>query len=172
MEYTSLSKKAKPVLFVTALVQALLVGGCLTAALVVLADEIGFAFALYYRYTAVQTLVIAGLWGLCLLWAIVVPPVRFRRYKYKIAHDRIEIIEGLFYIRRTMVPIDRIHQIDIVRGPLDSRFGLAKVTVTTAGATATMRFLELEKAEEICETLNATVTAKLRARQNKGEENV
>ena len=110
---------------------------------------------------------------LCVLataWAVIAPMVRFRRYRYKSAEDRIEIREGIFYIRRTMVPIDRIHQIDIVRGPLDSRFGLAKVTLTTAGGVATMRFLELEKAEEICETLNRTITRKLRKEQ--GDDHV
>lgn len=156
MDYIPLSKKARPVLFVTAAVQALAFAGVCSVAL--------WAIPLYGagNINLIRILVTAVVVLLALAWTILAPTVRFRRYRYRIADDRIEIVEGIVYIRRTVVPIDRIHQIDIVRGPLDSRFGLAKVTVTTAGATATMRFLELDKAESICETLNSTVTQKLR----------
>ena len=164
MNYTPLSHKAKPVLFITAVLQALLTGGALCAGIYLLP---------IYGYGMLQSLRIwlcAGVALLAALWAIISPIVRFRRYRYCIADDRIEIVEGIVYIRRTMVPIDRIHQIDIVRGPVDNRFGLAKVTVTTAGATATMRFLELEKAESICEMLNTVITQKLRSA--KGDSHV
>lgn len=161
MQYNPLSKKAKPVLIITAVLQSLLAGAVVCAGL----------FALpAYGYGILRALLCAAVGLLALVWAIASPIVRFRRYRYLIADDRIEIVEGILFIRRTVVPIDRIHQIDIVRGPLDSRFGLAKVTVTTAGATATMRFLELDKAESICETLNSTVTQKLR--NKKGEQDV
>lgn len=161
MQYTSLSKKAKPVLFITAVLQGLLAGGALCA---------GIYFLPVYGYGILRACLWAGIGVTSLLWMILSPVVRFRRYRYLIADDRIEIIEGIIYIRRTIVPIDRIHQIDITRGPIDTRFGLAKVTVTTAGATASMRFLELDKAEAICETLNTVVTQKLR--NQKGEQDV
>lgn len=164
MEYQGLSKKAKPVLLVTAAVQAILFSAILLFCIVF----IGNPSSLQHEPIRLTAAIITVLLGI--VWLVVSPMVRFRRYKYKIASDRIEIIEGIFFIRRTLVPIDRIHQIDIVRGPIDNRFGLAKVTVTTAGATATMRFLELEKAEQICETLNATVLQKIRNRR--GEEHV
>ena len=161
MNYTPLSDKAKPVMFITAVIQSLLAGSALCA---------GIYFLPIYGYGILRLLLCAGVGVLAILWAIISPIVRFRRYRYCIADDRIEIVEGILYIRRTMVPIDRIHQIDIVRGPIDNRFGLAKVTVTTAGATATMRFLELEKAENICEMLNRVITQKLRS--EKGDSHV
>ncbi len=164
MQYTSLSQKAKPVLFITAAIQSLVFTGiCCAAIWSIPLYGMGNINPIRLLGTAVTVL-------FALLWAIVTPIVRFRRYKYCIADDRIEIVEGLFYIRRTIVPIDRIHQIDITRGPIDNRFGIAKVTVTTAGAKATMRFLELEKAEEICELLNRVITHKLR--EQKGEDHV
>lgn len=163
MDYIPLSKKARPVLFITAAVQSLLFAGILCAGLFIIP-------ARSYDDTFLRLLPAAAIVVLAVLWAIIAPIVRLRRYRYKITDDRIEIIEGIIYIRRTVVPIDRIHQIDIVRGPLDSRFGLAKVTVITAGATASMRFLELEKAEIICETLNSVITQKLRGK--KGDDHV
>ena len=160
----SLSKKAIPVLFITSALQSILFCGALLGILLFFGSPSAYATEPVYAVTAGIAILAA------LAWTIVVPLVRFRRYRYKISKDRIEIIEGVFYIRRTLVPIDRIHQIDIVRGPVDRRFGLAKVTVTTAGATATLRFLEIEKAEYICETLNGIITEKLRNRR--GDENV
>ena len=99
--------------------------------------------------------------ALAVTYIIVVPIVRFKRYRYLIEADRIEIVEGVFFIRRTLVPIDRIHQISVSRGPIDSAFGVAKVSVITAGATATFRFLDEEKADEIALHLNTRIKEKL-----------
>ena len=164
MDYQNLSKKARPVLFITAALQSILFCA------VLLCGVYFIAIPSYYLTEAVFAVIAGVIVLLAVIWMIVSPLVRFRRYRYRIAEDRIEITEGIFFIRNTMVPIDRIHQIDIVRGPVDRHFGLAKVTVTTAGGTATMRFLELEKAEDICQTLNCTVTRKLRKSQ--GEDHV
>ena len=113
MEYRSLSEKAKPVLFITAAVQALLFAA-VPCAILWLAMFDGAVLT-----KPLCTGITLCLCALALAWAVFAPIVRFRRYRYKLAEDRIEIQEGIFYIRRTMVPIDRIHQIDIVRGPLD-----------------------------------------------------
>ncbi|HZJ77807.1 MAG TPA: PH domain-containing protein [Clostridia bacterium] len=98
---------------------------------------------------------------LSIVYIFAVPLIRFRRYKYLIASDRIEIKEGILFIKRTIVPIDRIHQIDVLRGPIDNLFGVAKVNITTAGSIATFRFLELEKADEIAAYLNSNLNKKI-----------
>lgn len=99
--------------------------------------------------------------ALAIAYIIAVPIVRYKRYRYLIEADRIEIIEGVFFIKRTLVPIDRIHQISVSKGPVDSAFGVAKVSVITAGATATFRFLDEEKADEIALHLNTRIREKL-----------
>ena len=102
-----------------------------------------------------------------LAYVLLAPGIRFRQYKYMIAQDRIEICEGLIFLRRTIVPIDRIYQIDIRTGPLDNAVGVAKVIVTTAGSTAAFRFLEPEAADEIALYINENVLNKI---HQKGEE--
>ena len=104
--------------------------------------------------------------ALAIAYIIIVPIVRFKRYRYLIETDRIEIVEGVFFIKRTLVPIDRIHQISVSRGPIDSAFGVAKVSVITAGATATFRFLDEEKADEIALHLNTRIKEKLGGSEN------
>ncbi len=151
MQYTSLDKNAKKVMFLTALLQA-----DAFAALCFIALRYAFGIG---SETFLVLLVVALV--LAVLWVIVVPTIRFRRYRYLITPDRIEVIEGVFWIKRTVVPIDRVHQISVSKGPLDNAFGVAKVQVLTAGSTAVMRFLNEEKANEIAEYLNTKVKEKL-----------
>ncbi len=138
-------------MLLTAMIQGILFAA---AALIIIANvfgrgsETGLVLALVCAAVAVA-------------YIIVVPIVRFKRYRYLIEADRIEIVEGVFFIRRTLVPIDRIHQISVSRGPIDSAFGVAKVSVITAGSTATFRFLDEEKADEIALHLNTRIREKL-----------
>ena len=120
-------------------------------------------FARDYIGNAGLILVAAAL-VLSVVYTLVAPPIRFKRYRYLIAKDRIEIIEGLLFISRTIVPIDRIYQIDIRKGPLDNAVGVAKVIVTTAGSSASFRFLEPEAADEIALYINETVLNKIKGK--------
>ena len=74
--------------------------------------------------------------------AIISPYFRFHRYRYKIDGEFIDIREGYLFVTREIVPIERLHKMETIRGPIDSMFGVAKVKVTTAGGDVTIRFLE------------------------------
>lgn len=156
MDYQNLSKKAKKVMFITALLQ-----GLVFAALAVFV--IGKSFS-RYSWTGYALMALSVV--LALVYIAAVPLIRYKRYRYLITPDRIEIIEGVFWVKRTVVPIDRIHQISVSKGPLDSAFGVAKVSVITAGATAAFRFLEEEKANEIALHLNTRIREKLGGTDN------
>lgn len=151
MQYQSLGKNAKKVMLLTALLQ----GVCFAAVCFVLLQKV---FGGYSRQFYVLLAVAAAA---AVLWVAVVPAVRFKRYGYLITPDRIEITQGVFWVKRTVVPIDRVHQISVSKGPIDSAFGVAKVEVMTAGSAAVMRFLEEEKANEIAMYLNKKVNEKL-----------
>jgi len=112
-------------------------------------------------YGAVKVAVMAAGAVVAVLWAAVFPVLRFRRYKYLIDADRIEIIRGVIFVSRTVVPINRIHQINVSRGPIDTAFGVAKVSVITAGSTAVLRFLDEDEAQTIALNLNEIVKNKL-----------
>lgn len=138
-------------MLITAMIQGILFAA---AALFIIANVFGRS-----SETGLVLTLVCG--ALAVAYIIIVPIVRFKRYRYLIEVDRIEIIEGVFFIKRTLVPIDRIHQISVSRGPIDSAFGVAKVSVITAGATATFRFLDEEKADEIALHLNTRIREKL-----------
>ncbi|MBR6618722.1 MAG: PH domain-containing protein [Clostridia bacterium] len=150
MQYTPLEKNAKKVMLLTAVIQAVAFSAVVLGVLYWFIGEEKLLFSV-----AIAAAVIV------LLWVIFVPMVRFKRYRYMITPDRIEVIEGVFWIKRTVVPIDRVHQISVSKGPIDSAFGVAKVQVITAGSTAVMRFLNEEKANEIAMYLNNKVNEKL-----------
>lgn len=94
---------------------------------------------------------------LILINAGISPYFRFHRYRYKIDEEFIDIREGYLFVTREIVPIERLHKMETIRGPIDTLFGVAKVKVTTAGGEVTIRFLEQEKAERIAERLGRYV---------------
>lgn len=98
------------------------------------------------------------------------PYFRFHRYSYKIDEEFIDIREGYLFVRRDIVPIERLHKMQTVRGPIDTMFGVAKVKVTTAGGDVVIRFLEQDKAEHIAEGLGRYINRIVEEqRENDGE---
>lgn len=91
------------------------------------------------------------------IYALVSPAVRYRRYSYLIDAEKVIVVEGLWFITREMAPIERIHQITVKSGPIDRLYGLAKVIAITAGGTVTIRFLETALAEEIAGALQSQI---------------
>lgn len=92
-----------------------------------------------------------------ILNTIVTPYFRFHRYQYKIDEEFIDIREGYLFVERNIVPLERLHKMQTIRGPIDRMFKVAKVVVTTAGGDVTIRFLDEEKADAIAETLGKKI---------------
>lgn len=88
---------------------------------------------------------------------IVEPYFRYHRYRYCITEECIDVREGYLFVKRHIVPIERLHKLETSKGPIDQIFHVAKVTVTTAGGDVTLRFLEEEKAEKIAESLQKRI---------------
>lgn len=115
--------------------------------------------------------VLSIVFGLLLIInAGVSPYFRFHRYRYQIDDEFIDIREGYLFVKREIVPIERLHKMETIRGPIDTMFGVAKVKVTTAGGEVVIRFLEQEKAERIAEGLGKYVNHIVKEqRENDGE---
>jgi uncharacterized protein len=62
----------------------------------------------------------------------VVPPLRWRMWRYEIRPDEIDLQRGILWIERTLVPLARIQHVDTRQGPLQRRFGLSTVVFYTA----------------------------------------
>ena len=66
--------------------------------------------------------------------AIISPYFRYHRYRYSITDEFIDIYEGYIFVERNIVPLERLHKMQMLKGPIDRMFKVAKVVVTTAGA--------------------------------------
>ena len=99
-----------------------------------------------------------------LVYGLVEPEVVYRRYRYRIDDEKVDLRRGVVFITHSMVPIERIHQVDVSRGPINRAFGLADVQITTAGGTVTIEHLEEDVAEDIAGRLNQSVVMMLRER--------
>ena len=106
---------------------------------------------------------------LTLFDALASPYFRYHRYRYSINEECIDIKEGYLFVKRNIVPIERLHKLQTLKGPIDQMFKVAKVT--TAGGDVTIRFLEEEKAEQIAENLRGRINEiVVSQREEDGEE--
>lgn len=65
--------------------------------------------------------------------AFAVPARKYRHWGYDMGSDHLRIVRGYMFYRDTIVPFGRIQHIDVDQGPVDRRYGLATLTVHTAG---------------------------------------
>lgn len=99
------------------------------------------------------------------IYCIVSPSVFYRRYRYRIDGDKLEIRKGILVISHILVPVERIHQVQVSKGPINRMFGLANVNITTAGGTAVLQYLSESEAEGVAEHLNQYVVKILKERE-------
>ncbi|MDW5563349.1 MAG: PH domain-containing protein [Methanomassiliicoccus sp.] len=100
-----------------------------------------------------------------LVYMLAAPQVFYARYRYVITRDKVDVRYGVLVLRHILVPIERVHQVEVTRGPIDNMFGLGHVSITTAGGTAKIRYLEIDEAEKIADRLNELVGTMLRERE-------
>lgn len=88
-------------------------------------------------------------------WLVLVLPARrYVRWGYAFGEDRLRVVSGYLFYSDSVVPLGRIQHIDVDQGPLMRRWGLAELTVHTAGnhgATITLPGLQRETAEAMRE---------------------
>lgn len=79
-----------------------------------------------------------------LLWALLVPPLvlglalwratlAYRYTRWRLDEDGLRVRRGRFWRSEVLVPRARVQHLDIERGPIERRFGLATLVVHTAG---------------------------------------
>ena len=79
----------------------------------------------------------------------VAPGLRWRRWRYEIREDEVDLQRGIVWISRTLVPLARIQHVDTQSGPLQRRFGLATVVFYTAAGANQIPELSAPIAAEV-----------------------
>ncbi len=82
-------------------------------------------------------------------WLVVLPPIRFARWRYELSDDYLDIAKGIIWRKRYVIPFIRVQNTDTRQGPVMRAFGLASVTVATAAGEHEIPGLAADVAEQL-----------------------
>ncbi|MEH7523617.1 PH domain-containing protein, partial [Bacillus sp. JJ1503] len=74
---------------------------------------------------------------------------RWKRGRYEVRENEIELQHGVFVIKRTLVPMIRVQHVDTRQGPILRKYGLATVAISTAATVHEIPALDMDEAEEL-----------------------
>ena len=99
----------------------------------------------------------AGAVALIILNAVlriaVIPPIRFRLWRYQLREDQLFLRRGFLVIRSTLIPLVRVQNVDTVQGPISRYFGLWSVVVFTAANAQSIPALSQRQADHLRESI-------------------
>jgi uncharacterized protein len=78
-----------------------------------------------------------------------VPRVRWRRWRYEVREEEIDLRAGLWTVRRTLVPIRRVQHVDTETSVLQTFYDLATVRFYTAAGASEIPALKRDEAERV-----------------------
>ena len=116
-----------------------------------------YEFGLPGVWTAIAAALLACAWiALCLTWPLVAVP----RRGYAVRDKDILFKSGVWWQSVQVVPFNRVQHAVRGSGPVERRFGLASLTVYTAGGgTGDLRIVGL--GEDVAERLRVYIVSKL-----------
>lgn len=95
-----------------------------------------------------------------LVATMVLPRRRYRAWGYREAEDELHVRHGLLVRTETAVPFARVQHIDLAQGPIERRYGLARLILYTAGtrgASVPLPGLAREQAEAMRDRIRAKI---------------
>ena len=147
MQYQKLNKKALTCMYVQSAIRFILF------TLVVLVVFLFF----HEEWPRVVNVVLLVVLALSLLYVVIAPKMRYERYRYILTQEEFEVRKGLIVVRTEIVPIERLHKIEVSSGPIFRAFGLKKVLATTAGGDIEVSYLDDSIADQIAQHLKQRI---------------
>ena len=86
---------------------------------------------------------------------VAVPELRWRRWRWEVRPDAIDIRHGTLTIERTLVPMLRVQHVDTTRGLVEQALDLATVKVHTAAGSHVIPLLTVADAGEVRDRIAA-----------------
>lgn len=83
------------------------------------------------------------------LTVYLLPHLTLKRWRYEIREEEIDLLRGVIFVKRTVIPMVRIQHVDMKRGPLMRKYGLASITFSTAAGGHEIPGLDLETADAV-----------------------
>ncbi len=94
----------------------------------------------------VGVVIFVALYILCL---VILPPIRYARWRYEVTPDYLDIAKGIIWRKRYTIPFIRVQNTDTRQGPILRAFHLASVTVSTAAKEHEIPGLATEAADQL-----------------------
>ena len=72
------------------------------------------------------------------LWifaVFILPGLSWKRWRYSITENEIDLLRGVFVKKETLIPLSRVQHVDTRQGPILRWYNLASVTISTAATT-------------------------------------
>ncbi|WP_119069724.1 PH domain-containing protein [Rubrobacter indicoceani] len=101
------------------------------------------------------TLPVVAVLAVAVVSIFVTPALRWRRWRYEIRPDEVDLQRGIFFVTRTLVPLARIQHVDTQNGPLQRHYGLATVVFYTAAGANQIPELSAPVAADVRERIAA-----------------
>ncbi|MEI2666910.1 PH domain-containing protein [Rossellomorea sp. LJF3] len=83
------------------------------------------------------------------LFVFLLPTIKWKRWRYEVREQEIELQRGILVVKRTLVPMVRVQHVDTVQGPILKRYGLSTITISTAANVHEIPALDMEEADEL-----------------------
>jgi uncharacterized protein len=115
-------------------------------------------------------LIPAGYWGLSQFWELpawgfytligfflmlalvdifLIQSLKWKRWRYKVYENEVELMRGVFIVERVIIPMIRVQHVDTRQGPVLRHYKLASVTISTAATIHEIPGLQVEAADEL-----------------------
>jgi len=98
---------------------------------------------------AVMALTIFATLAVGAVGVLVVPQMRWRRWRWEVRDEEVDLRHGAFTEIRTIVPMARVQHVDVRRSFLAQNFGTADLVVHTAAGATTIPMLPEAAAVEV-----------------------
>ncbi len=147
MDYKKLNKKAMTCMYVkTWIANIIWIPGILATSILFKKELPSVVLAIMY-----------GLLAIIVIYSLIAPKLRYERYRFLLTEEEFSVRKGLIVTKTEIVPIERLHKIEVSSGPIFRAFGLKEIKVTTAGGEINVSYLDNEIADRIADHLKIRI---------------
>ena len=107
--------------------------------------------------------------ALILIFVFIMAVLAYRRFRFRITNESIAVKSGILRITQTDVRWERIRAVNLERGPVERAFGLAQISLDTAGSAQAEVHVPAIKLQ-LAELLRAKVSMETTVSDSIGEE--
>ncbi|MEW9503052.1 PH domain-containing protein [Jeotgalibacillus marinus] len=90
-----------------------------------------------------------------ILFVYIFPTLKWKRWRYEVREEEIELQHGIFIVKRTLVPMIRVQHVDTEQGPILRKYRLSTISISTAATVHQIPALDLDEADSLRDSISA-----------------